>query len=50
LRKLNIQLCSDLPSLGPLGSLSRLMDLNLRGCNALPPSALAPLSSCTALR
>ncbi len=48
LRKLGLDGCS-LPSLDALGSLSNLLDLDLTRCH-LPPSALAPLSRCTALK
>ncbi len=40
----------ELTSLEPLGSLSRLLDLDLSSCISLPPSALSPLSLSTALQ
>ncbi len=48
--KLNLRDCGKLTSLEPLGSLSRLLDLSFSLCNSLPPSALSPLSLCTALK
>ncbi len=50
LQKLDLEHCNVLISLEPLSSLSQLLDLNLHACSNLPPSALTPLSSCTALR
>jgi hypothetical protein len=48
-RKLDLR-CTSLASLAPLSYVSRLMDLNLFSCIGLPPSALAPLSLCAALK
>jgi hypothetical protein len=50
MKELDMHGCTALTSLDAVGGLSRLLDLNLSHCRSLPPSALAPLASCTALK